>query len=125
MKNLEYQKLLEGTKEVTTNKVVKCDDELRCVHTIVFNNNQIYKWDERNIFDFGTIFNPDFSIMEGKDSGGLVRAIGNRYYFETYGKKNPDDKYQYWYIVRELTEYELKSYLIAEHNSVFRDMFRV
>ena len=125
MKKEEYQKLLEETKEVTTSKVEKVDDELRCVHTIVFNNNQTYRWDERNIFDCGTVFNPDFSIMEGKDSGGLVRVIDNKYYFDTYDKQNPDDKYAHWYIVRELNEYELKSYLIAKYNSEFGDMIRL
>ena len=121
----EYQKLLDETKEVTTSEVRKHEDELRCVHTIVFNNNQTYRWDERNIFDFGTVFNPDFSIMKGKDSGGLVRVLDNKYYFETYDKQNPDDKYARWYIVRELTEYELKSYLIAKYNSEFGDMIRL
>ena len=121
----EYQKLLEETKEVITSKVRKVGDELSCVHTIEFNNNQIYKWNERNIFDFGTVFNPDFSIIEGKKPGGLVKVIDNKYFFETYGKKNSCDKFDTWYIVRELTEYELKSYLIAKYNSEFKDMIRL
>ena len=125
MNKEEYKKLLEEVKEFKTSKPIKVDDELSCVHTIVFNNNLSYRWNERNIFDFGTVFNPAFSIMGNKKSGGVVKVKDNKYYFETYGKKNPDDKYSIWYIVRELTEYELKSYLIAQYNSEFGDMFRM
>ena len=60
MKKEEYQKLLEETKEVTTSKIKKSFDELNCIHTIIFKNNEKYIWIERNIFDFGTIFNPNF-----------------------------------------------------------------
>ena len=125
MNKEEYKKLLEEVKEFKTSKPIKVDDELSCVHTIVFNNNLSYRWNERNIFDFGTVFNPAFSIMENKKSGGVVKVKDNKYYFETYGKKNPDDKHNTWYIVRELTDYELKSYLIAQYNSEFGDMFRM
>ena len=125
MNKEEYKKLLEEVKEFKTSKPIKVDDELSCVHTIVFNNNLSYRWNERNIFDFGTVFNPDFSIMGNKKYGGVVKVKDNKYYFETYGKKNPDDKHNTWYIVRELTDYELKSYLIAQYDSEFGDMFRM
>ena len=125
MNKEEYKKLLEEVKEFKTSKPIKVDDELICVHTIVFNNDLSYSWNERNIFDFGTVFNPAFSIMENKKSGGVVKVKDSKYYFETYGKKNTDDKHSIWYIVRELTEYELKSYLIAQYNSEFGDMFRM
>lgn len=125
MKKEEYQKLLEETKEVKTSKIKKSFDELNCIHTIIFKNNEKYIWIERNIFDFGTIFNPNFSIKEGMEKGGTVKKIDNKYYFETYGKKNNNDKYDTWYIVRELKEFELKSYLIAKYNSEFKNMIRL
>ena len=68
---------------------------------------------------------PNFSIKEGMEKGGTVKKIDNKYYFETYGKKNNNDKYDTWYIVRELKEFELKSYLIAKYNSEFKNIIRL
>ena len=59
------------------------------------------------------------------EKGGTVKKIDNKYYFETYGKKNNNDKYETWYIVRELKEFELKSYLIAKYNSEFKNIIRL
>ena len=121
----EYQKLLEETKEVTKSEVRKIggydeeDADYTCIHTIVFNNGEVYKWKERNVFDMGTGFHPEFPIVEGRKPGGLVKIQDDKYFFEIY------DSNKGWYIVRELEEFELKSYLIAKYNSEFGDMIRM
>lgn len=127
----EYQKLLEETKEVTKSEVRKIggydeeDANYSCIHTIVFNNGEVYKWKESNVFDMGTGFHPEFPIVEGRKFSGLLITRDNENTVQIFDFKNPDDKYKSWYTVRELTGYELKSYLIAKYNSEFGDMIRM
>lgn len=53
----------------------------------------------RNIFDFGYVINPDYSIARGMEPGGILS--GNKW--QTF------DKNKGWYDVREATEFELKA----------------
>ncbi len=129
MKKEEYQKLLEETKEVTKSEIEKFHNGegyvYTCIHTILFNNGEVYKWKESNVFDMGTGFHPEFPIVEGRKFSGLLRTRDNENTVQIFDFKNPDDKYKSWYTVRELTGYELKSYFIAKYNSEFGDMFRM
>ena len=65
-------------------------------HTITFHDGERLTFVERNIFDFGTVVNPSYSVVPGAEPGGL--CINNEWH-EFISKKG-------WMPVRELTENE-------------------
>lgn len=89
-------------------------------YTIKFKNGNSYKWNERNIFDFGTVYNPCFSVCEGKESGGLVKKNKDgKYVFEIYENNKG------WKDVRQLTDEELESYNIVKELSIYKGIMRM
>lgn len=58
----------------------------------------------RNIFDFGYVVNPLYSVAEGLKPGGLVRDVGNEKVWMYYNEKRGG-----WYNVRPLTAFERKA----------------
>lgn len=59
-----------------------CDEggSTKCyVHTITL-NNETYVFKERNIFDFGRVINPCYSISPGIESGGIMLRDDDGYY---------------------------------------------
>lgn len=51
-------------------------------------NNETYVFQERNIFDFGRVINPYYSISPGIESGGIMLRDDDGYYwYHTKGDK--------------------------------------
>lgn len=50
------------------------------IHTITI-NNETYVFQERNIFDFGRVINPCYSISPGIESGGIMLRDDDGYYW--------------------------------------------
>lgn len=69
-------------------------------HTIKFYDGEQLIFTERNIFDFGVVVNPAYSVAPGVSPGGLcLNHEGNYYWHEFADGKG-------WIPVRELTENE-------------------
>ena len=77
----------------------------KCIHhRLVFDEGEVLKFSERNIFDFGRVINPEYALAEGADDGGLVnfdKETGKRYWmdfryskYEIDGKSISDDDLQ-------------------------------
>lgn len=88
-------------------------------YTVTFNNGESYKWIERNIFDFGTVFNPCFEIIDNESGGMVNREENGEYWFETYTTEHG------WTNARKMTESEIKSYDIAKELGRYKGIIRM
>ena len=70
------------------------------VHTITFHNGEQLTFTERNVFDFGIVINPAYSVLPESKPGGLCLNNNGTYQWHEFidGKG--------WFPVRELTENE-------------------
>ncbi len=71
-------------------------------HTITFHDREQLIFTERNVFDFGVVINPSYSVEPGKNPGGVswIHDDGHFYWHDFVSGDG-------WGPVRELTENEL------------------
>jgi hypothetical protein len=56
----------------------------------------------RNIFDFGYVVNPAYSVAEGLEPGGLAVKQNDKWYWQYFGSSG-------WRNVRQMTDFEVKA----------------
>ena len=73
-------------------------------HKVVTNSGETFEFTERNIFDFGRVINPDYTIAEGVKGGLIHRDDAGDLWWQDF-KKNKG-----WFSVRKLSEGEVVAY---------------
>lgn len=106
----EKKKMLEGvTWDIQKHTTIDEDGKVPYyTHTITI-NGQTFEFAERNIFDFGRVINPCYSVMPGMEPGGLMLKRDGRYF---WSGPTPEP-------AREVSGAELKAYNIISKYGKF------
>lgn len=78
----EKAKMLKGVQwDIEEHSLCDEGGSTKCyIHTIII-NNETFVFQERNIFDFGRVINPCYSISPGIESGGIMLRDDDGYLF--------------------------------------------
>lgn len=105
----EREQIMSKIASVETKAVTIEDEGGRTVmyqHKVTMQSGTVYEFQDRNIFDFGRVINPKYSIAEGVKPGGLCsRDTDGDYIWQTFNDSKG------WVPVRPLTEEETFAYL--------------
>lgn len=104
----EKDSMLDGVSWDITKKFVTDEGGKTIIyhHTLIVDGKS-YEFDERNIFDFGRVINPFYSVSPGIISGGLAKQEGDKFYWQVFRSGEG------WLNIREITGSELQAYLIV------------
>jgi len=105
--NEKREKALEPVANIETTEEITEDEDGKVPmysHKVTLKSGTVIRLSERNVFDYGVVINPEYSVVEGMKDGGLINTHDGVLWFDDYIENKG------WERVRELTQDEIDAY---------------